>query len=557
MLAAFDQWGITKSLHRFNGMFGFAVWDRRERTLTLARDRFGEKPLYYAIAGKTLLFASELKAFHAHPAFQASLDLNAVALYMRHNCIPAPYSIYSNTYKLPPATTLAISDGNFDSTPRPYWSLHEVIEDASQDRFHGTEQDAIESLDRLLRDAVKIRMYSDVPVGAFLSGGIDSSTIVGLMQAQSNVPIKTFSIGQEENGYNEAAEAAAVARHLCTDHTELYATPAQTLAIIPRLPAMYDEPFADSSQIPTFLVAELARAKVTVSLSGDGGDEIFGGYNRHTWGASLWNQLSQIPRPLRGLGAFGMSALSPQVWDSLFETFKPLLPRVWRQRTPGYKLHKMASVMSSRDVQEMYYRFVSHWSDPQEIVRGASERSTLLTNRNFPSELSAAEQMMYLDSMTYLPDDILVKIDRATMAVSLEGRVPFLDHRITEFAWRLPLSMRIRGREGKWILRQVLYRYVPRELVERPKFGFGVPLGTWLRGPLREWAEELLSEARLVRDQIFNPKPIRRAWLEHLSGRRDLAFHLWDVLLFQAWLEEHQRPSGLRPIYDSAMTSVL
>jgi asparagine synthase (glutamine-hydrolysing) len=541
MLAAFERWGIAESLGHFNGMFAFAVWDRQNRTLTLARDRFGEKPLYYSVAGGTFLFASELKALRAHPQFSGEIDLGAIALYLRHNCIPAPYSIYQHVRKLPPATSLTISSADMARTPQPYWSLGSVAEQGIATPFAGTEQDAIEELEGLLRDAVKIRMYSDVPLGAFLSGGIDSSTVVALMQAQSTIPVKSFSIGMHDSNFNEASEAARVAEHLHTAHTELYVTPREAMDVVPLLPEIYDEPFADSSQIPTYLVSRLAREQVTVSLSGDGGDELFGGYNRHAWGGPLWSKLKGVPRWLRRAGAAGITALSPDAWDSLFASFRPVLPRDWRQRMPGYKLHKLASVAASADVQEMHYRLASHWFAPDAIVPGAVEPPTLLTNGNGAKLPSAAEQMMYLDSVTYLPDDILVKLDRATMAVSLEGRVPLLDHRLAEFAWRLPLSMRVRHWEGKWLLRQVLYRHVPRELVERPKSGFGIPLASWLRGPLRDWAEALLSEDRLRREGFFDPHPVRRCWQEHLSGRRNWEYHLWDVLMFQGWLEQSTR----------------
>jgi asparagine synthase (glutamine-hydrolysing) len=541
MLAAFERWGVLESLRRFNGMFAFALWDRQQRTLTLARDRFGEKPLYYSIAGGTLLFGSELKALRAHPDFSSEIDRGSLALYLRHNCVPAPYSIYSGVRKLPPATVLTLSAADFQGTPQPYWSFSEIAEAGVADPFRGTELEAIEQLDCLLHDAVKIRMYSDVPLGAFLSGGIDSSTIVSLMQSESTIPVKTFSIGSQECAYNEASEASQVAAHLHTEHTELYVTPEQAMEVVPLLPTIYDEPFADSSQIPTFLVSQLARKQVTVSLSGDGGDEIFGGYNRHTWCGPLWRKLKPFPASLRQLGAAGLTTLSPQAWNSLFRTLGPTMPGKWRQRLPGDKMHKLAAAMGSSDAHAMYYQLASHWSAPEEIVRGSHEPFTVLTNGALPRLPTATEQMMYLDSVTYLPDDILVKVDRATMAVSLEGRIPMLDHRVAEFAWRLPLAMRVRQEQGKWILRQVLYRYVPRELVERPKAGFGIPLDSWLRGPLRDWAETLLAEDRLRREGFFDPVPIRRLWQEHLSGKGSWQYHIWDVLMFQAWSDEHRR----------------
>jgi asparagine synthase (glutamine-hydrolysing) len=546
MLAAFERWGVRKSVRSFNGMFAFALWDREERILTLARDPFGEKPLYYSIAGGTLMFASELKALHAHPGFADEINLGSVALYLRHNCIPSPYSIYRNTHKLPPATLLTVSPAHLTCSPEPYWSVREVAEAGAATQSCTSERDAIDALEALLRDAVKIRMHSDVPLGAFLSGGIDSSTVVALMQAQSSSPVKTFSVGFRESDYNEACDAYRVAQHLLTDHTELYITPKQAMEVVPRLPRMYDEPFADSSQIPTFLVSRLARQQVTVSLSGDGGDEMFGGYNRHIWGAPLWSKLSALPLSARRLGAGSIMALSPESWDSLFRKLSPVIPRALRQRVPGYKLHKLALVMGSSNAYEMYYRFSSHWFDPEAVVLGAREPPTLITNGAVANLPTVTEHMMQLDAVTYLPDDILVKLDRATMAVGLEGRVPFLDHRIAELVWRLPLSLRVRGREGKWILRQVLYRYVPRQLIERPKFGFGIPLHSWLRGPLRDWCETLLDEGRLRQEGFFDPRPIIRAWQEHVSGRRNWEYHLWDVLMFQAWLEENRGVSKIK-----------
>jgi asparagine synthase (glutamine-hydrolysing) len=552
MLAAFERWGLPGSLQRFNGMFAFALWDRKDRTLTLARDRFGEKPLYYGILHGRLLFASELKALRAHPNFSADIDLGALALYLQRNCVPAPYSIYRDIKKLPPATFLTLSSDRFDRQPQPYWSLAEIAEQGVQNQFGGSEQEAIESLDTLLRDAVKIRMYADVPLGSFLSGGIDSSTVVALMQAQSSSPVQSFSIGLHESDYNEATDGARVAKHLGTNHSELYATPREALEVVPLLPTMYDEPFADSSQIPTFLVSRLARQHVTVSMSGDGGDEIFGGYNRHTWGGPLWRKIERFPLPLRKLGSASLTALSPETWDSLFRAFHSVLPTSWHQRLPGYKLHKLASVMGSADADEMHDRFASHWASPQELLRSTALPTALSSSHGHGPQLpSPTEQMMYRDAVTYLPDDILVKVDRATMAVSLEGRIPLLDHRVAEFAWRLPLSMKVRGKEGKWILRQVLYRYVPRELVDRPKFGFGIPLDSWLRGPLRDWAESLLDERRLRNEGFFNPVPIRRAWQEHISGKRRWEFHLWDVLMFQAWLEHSRQTRDTREVTET------
>lgn len=546
MLAAFDRWGLDSSLQRFNGMFAFALWDRDRRTLTLVRDRFGEKPLYYAVVHNTLVFGSELKALRAHKDFSPEIDRDALALYLRHSCIPAPYTIYKGVRKLPPGSLLTISRPDAPGLPQPYWSFQEVCHGAISDPFPGGEKDAAEELDRLLRDAVRIRMHSDVPLGAFLSGGIDSSTIVALMQAEGTTRVQTFSIGSHSGAYNEASEAAEVAKHLDTDHTELYVTPDQALNVVPLLAGIYDEPFSDPSQIPTFLVAQLARQHVTVSLSGDGGDEIFGGYNRHTWVGPLSEKFRQFPSAIRKLGAAGISAISPAGWDSLFEAAQPLLPSEWRQRVPGDKLHKMAMLLESPNPQAMYYRLASHWYKPEDVVMGSSEPPTVLTSGDYTGFATPSELMMYLDTVSYLPDDILVKVDRATMAVSLEGRIPFLDHRVAEFAWRLPLLMRVREKEGKWILRQVLYRYVPRELVDRPKAGFGIPLSSWLLGPLRDWAESLLSEDRLRSDGFFNSQPIRQLWQEHTSGKGSWQYHLWDVLMFQAWLETNSTVTTTR-----------
>lgn len=538
MLAAFEKWGVEQSARRFNGMFAFAVWDRYDRSLTLGRDRVGEKPLYYYRASSHFIFGSELKALLAHPCFSGEVDPSAVALFLRHSCIPAPYSIYRNTSKLPPATLLRISARDFESSPLPYWSMREVVDQGVSDPFKGGENEAVEQLDCILRDAVRIRMRSDVPLGAFLSGGIDSSTVVSLMQAQSRERVKTFSIGNHDSELDEAKEASQVARHLGTDHTELYVTSEDAMALIPSLPGIYDEPFADCSQIPTILVSQLAREHVTVSLSGDGGDELFGGYTRHVWADTLGRPLARLPLILKKIGAAAIRKLPPDRWDSIFQLCKPIIPASQRQRMPGYKLHKLASILVSQDVHSLYERLASRWLDPETILSGPA---VCLSANHQPRLRHVAEEMMYLDAVGYLPDDILVKLDRATMAVGLEGRVPLLDPRVAEFAWKLPLHMKIRQRQGKWILRQLLYRYVPRPMVDRPKSGFGIPLATWLRGPLRDWAEALLNENRLRQDGYFNSAPILKIWREHLSGKMNWEYHLWNVLMFQAWLDESRR----------------
>jgi asparagine synthase (glutamine-hydrolysing) len=539
MLAAFERWGIESAARLFNGMFAFAVWDRADRSLTLGRDRFGEKPLYYFRSGNHFIFGSELKALRAHPGFTGELDVSAIPRFLRHSCVPAPYSIYKSTSKLPPATLLTISARDFATKSQSYWSLDEVINRTSKSLF-SDESEAVEELDRLLRDCVRMRMRSDVPLGAFLSGGIDSSTVVSLMQAQSRCPVKTFSIGNHDNELDEAKEASTVSRHLGTEHHELYVTSEEAMAVIPSLSRIYDEPFADPSQIPTVLVSRLARQYVTVSLSGDGGDEIFGGYARHNWGDKLSRSLDHVPRFLRKCVAAGLRTLPPERWDILFRTCRPAIPARWRQRMPGYKIHKLAFVLEIQDTHSLYQKLSSHWLDTTKILPGIPEPAVPLGDHYHNFE-HAAEEMMYLDTLTYLPDDILVKLDRATMAASLEGRVPLLDHRVAEFAWRLPLNMRIRQHQGKWILRQILYRYVPRALVDRPKSGFGIPLATWLRGPLRDWVESLLDENRLRQDGYFSYAPVLKIWREHLSGRANWESHLWDILMFQAWIDENRR----------------
>jgi len=539
VLAAFEQWGIEPALEKLNGMFAFAVWDRQERTLLLARDRFGEKPLYYGWAGKTFLFGSELKSLRRHPLFQDEIDRDAVASYLRFNCIPAPYSIYRDIRKLTAATLLRFRNGEI--TLQPFWSLRSTVERALAEPYRDSAAAAEEELDALLHDAVRLRMHADVPLGAFLSGGVDSSVIAALMQKQSSRPVRTFSIGFHEENYNEAKHAKAVAQHLRTDHTELYVTSREAIDQVSQLPEVYDEPFADSSQIPTLLVSQLARRHVTVSLSGDAGDEVFGGYNRYTWGGRVWKKMKRSPRVLRRMAAAGMTAFGPELWDAGFQRMGPLLPKSWRQRMPGYKIHKLASLLPSQSAMDLYAGMTSHWAGPELAVAGAAVRRPLHMIEDQWLDLPEFErQAIYLDTITYLPNDILVKLDRATMAFGLEGRIPFLDPRVVEFAWRLPLPMKVRPNDGKWILRQVLYRYVPRELIERPKMGFGVPLDSWLRGPMREWADALLDPRRLREDGFFDAEAIDRKWKDHLGGRGAWQFHLWDILMFQLW-REHQR----------------
>lgn len=544
MLAAFEKWGVEDTVKRFIGMFAFALWDRQERLLHLVRDRLGEKPLYYGSMGDVFLFGSELKALRTHSSWRGEIDRNALALYMRYNYIPAPYSIYKGINKLLPGTILTLNTKNLRFIPNPisYWSAQTVAEIGVSNLFCGTDTEAINYLDGLLRESIKHQMVADVPLGAFLSGGIDSSTVVALMQAQSNRPVKTFTIGLNEAGYNEAEHAKAVARHLGTEHTELYISPQEAMDVIPKLPTLYDEPFSDSSQIPTFLVSQMARRHVTVSLSGDAGDELFGGYNRYFLGRKIWNKIRIVPRPFRGLAAKMITSVSPQRLDRVAETFSSIMPGEVRAGRAGDKLHKLAEIIDKESPEALYKELVSHWKTPSSVVLDSHEPTTVISDRSQWADLDDFTlKMMYLDTMTYLQDDILVKVDRAAMGVSLETRVPFLDHRVVEFAWQLPLSMKIRDGQGKWILRQVLHKYVPKEMIERPKMGFGVPIDTWLRGPLRDWAEDLLNENRLRQEGFFEPSPIREKWAEHLSGKRNWQYHLWDVLMFQTWLYENSK----------------
>lgn len=516
LVEAIDCWGVAEAVQRSNGMFAIAVWDSKHRRLTLVRDRIGIKPLYYGWAGGVFLFASELKALRVHPAFRADIDRNAIAMLLQHCYIPAPHSIYQGIKKLLPGTTLEIGlESAADSaSPVPFWEMEHVVRQGSQQPLQGSQQDATNELEKLLRDSIRLRMEADVPLGAFLSGGIDSSLVVALMQSQASQPVRTFSIGFHEDAYNEAEYASAVAKHLGTEHTEHYVTSQEAIEVIPALPDMYDEPFADSSQIPTYLVSKITKQHVTVSLSGDGGDELFGGYNRYAHTARIWNKVSKLPLGLRSIAT------------SLLQISMP-----WR----GADLRRL---LNTPDAQALYAWLNTHWKEPEQIVLGS--QSPFSFHNDFGKwniRSNFIEQMMHLDSITYLPDDILTKVDRASMAVSLEARVPLLDHRVVEFAWSLPLNVKVRDGQTKYPLRQVLRRYVPDELFERPKVGFGVPINEWLRGPLRAWAEDLLSDERLQRDGFFEPKTIRDKWQKHLDGDQDWHYYLWDILMFQAWHE--------------------
>lgn len=539
MLAAIEHWGVEGALSRLNGMFAFALWDREQRVLYLARDRMGEKPLYYGVQGGVLLFGSELNALRAHPTCRGDIDRDALALFLRHNYVPAPRSIWQGISKLPPAHYLRIDSSLNVGVPVSYWDLQEIAQGG--DAMPMADDAAlVDQLEVLLKDAVGRRMEADVPLGAFLSGGVDSSTVVALMQVQSARPVRTFSIGFAEKDYDESNHAKAVAAHLGTDHTELFVTADDALQTIPKLPAIWDEPFSDSSQIPTYLLSGLTRQHVTVSLSGDGGDELFGGYNRYLLAMKLWQPMAMLPVGMRHRIARLLTA--PQTATGVRAAMH-VLPRKYRHKAIADRLPKIAQLLDACSPEALYLSLVSHWQRPEDVVIGAAEPLTLL-NGGAAAFSDFRQKMMYLDARTYLPDDILVKVDRASMAVSLEARVPMLDHRLVEFAWRMPLSAKIRRGTGKWALRQVLYRHVPRSLIDRPKMGFGVPIDSWLKGPLRDWAEALLDERRLREDGFFNPAIIRRKWDEYQYSGRRWHYHLWDILMFQAWHDAQAQDVG-------------
>jgi asparagine synthase (glutamine-hydrolysing) len=526
IIEAIAEWGVRETVERLIGMFVFAVWDRKDRRLSLVRDRLGIKPLYWGRQNGRVVFASELKAFEGLPGWRPELNCDALVSYLRLAYVPSPHSIYRGIEKLTPGHGATIeADGRSEAWA--YWSLDDVAQRGKNTPLDVSDEEAANALEALLGDAVKRRLVSDVPLGAFLSGGIDSSTVAAMMRTKSNAAVRTYSIGFNEKGYDEAPHAKSVARHLGTEHTELYVSPREAQDVIPELPAIYDEPFADSSQVPTYLLSKLTRQHVTVALSGDGGDELFAGYTRHRFAHAL----ARLPEGLgRGL-ACGLSLAGPSLWDRLFS----VLPARRRPSLAGDKMLKAASMLREGG-KGAYRSLVSAWDRPERIVSQGRESQGPIFDPSVPKALpDALDRMQYLDTVTYLPDDILTKVDRASMAVALEVRVPILDHRVVEFSWRLPQRFKLRRGKGKWLLRQVLYRHVPKQLVERPKSGFAIPIASWLRGPLRPWAGELLSEKRLAAGGLLDPAPIVARWREHLDGRRNCHASLWTVLMFQAW----------------------
>lgn len=537
LVEACARWGVEPTIRRLVGMFAFALWDREKRCLVLARDRLGIKPLYWTKCGGTILFASELKGLAAYPGFQADVCRDSLAAFMRFGYVPAPNSIYRGVFKLEPGCLLRLLPGTEPEISR-YWDLRAIALAGVTNPLELRDDEAVEALGNLLGDAVQKRLVSDVPVGAFLSGGLDSSTVVALMRREGATPTKTFTIGFHSREYNEAEHAKAVARHLETEHTELYLTEGDALQVIPDLPHFYDEPFADSSQIPTSLVSRLARGTVTVALSGDGGDELFGGYNRHALGTHVGQNLLNLPGSLRRAASTTLGAVPVGAWRLAESVAMACLPDRVRARHIGDKVQKLARILAVDDPEQAYWQLAGLWTEGQPALGCSAERTDFaFDGRPWPSFGTFAEQMMLRDAEIYLPDDILTKVDRASMAVGLELRVPFLDHRVVEFAWRLPVHMKIRNGRGKWLVRQLLASHVPLKLTERPKAGFAVPIHRWLRTELRDWAENLLSESRLRRDGLLDPAPIRAAWAAHLSGRRDEQHRLWAALMFQAWHE--------------------
>jgi asparagine synthase (glutamine-hydrolysing) len=540
MLAGFERWGIFTALRRFVGMFAFAVWDHDERKLYLCRDRFGEKPLYFGWMGSTLLFGSDLAALRQHPDCTCDIDRDVLAKYFRYGYVPSPGSIYSNISKVDPGSSVVLSRNGQDRSTHTfhYWKARDMVECGLRSPFEGSDEDATDALETAIRRGVDQEMVSDVPLGAFLSGGLDSSTIVAIMQSLSVRPVRTFTIGFKESTYDESGYASKVAAQLGTDHFELLLSPAEAMAVIHKLPWLYSEPFADPSQIPTFLVAEFARRHVTVALSGDGADELLGGYDRYYWGERVWTRLSRLPQSARSFLAAGLSAISPNSWDRVNQIVSKVIPDRYQVVGAGEKCHKLAAMLTARSRDSLYTDLISICHHSEDVVLPSSETVVGLPENSIDSRnMGFMAAAMFQDTVSYLPDDILVKVDRAAMGVSLETRAPFLDHRIAELCWRMPRHLKIRNSERKWLLRRVIQRYLPQYNDNRPKMGFAIPLADWLRGPLRPWAEDLLSSDRLKKGGYLNVGYIRNRWAQHLSGHHDAHRFLWSVLMFQGWLE--------------------
>lgn len=545
LLEAINFFGVEQTLSKIEGMFAFGLWDQKMNRLFLARDRLGEKPLYYGWQGvgdnKVFIFGSELKALKVHPEFRGNINRDAISLQLRHNCIPAPYSIYKDIYKLQPGHFLELKESDLkkkiSTKSKNYWSLSEIAISGNNSQFNQCEEEIEKNLEKNLQLSVKKQMISDVPLGAFLSGGVDSTLIVALMQSQAAHPVNTFTIGFDQDDFSEARYAKKIARHLGTNHRELNVTPNQVIETIPKIPSIYDEPFSDSSQIPTFLISQFANQNVKVALSGDGGDELFCGYNRYMMSTTFSNLQNYTPLILRKILAGTINSISPRNWNRISK----VLPGLNKHLNFGEKIHKFANVLKTKSLQDYYYTLCSHWQNPDKVLIDVDEPKTTL--KKLISELDGLniqQQMMVMDSITYLSDDILVKLDRAAMASSLETRAPFLDHKLIEHVWKIPHSLKIKNGKGKFILRQILDRYVPNALTERPKMGFGIPLAEWLRGPLKDWAENLLDEKILRHEGYFNSELIKNKWKEHLTGKKNWQYDLWDVLMFQAWINENK-----------------
>jgi len=524
ILAAVSRWGLEKAVKKMVGMFAFALWDEQERTVSLVRDRLGVKPLFYGKVGNDLVFGSELKAIRKYSGFDSIIDRNALSLYFRHNYIPAPYSVYQGIKKMEPGTIVTFDDSCELVRTSTFWSAKDVWMEGVESPFSASADEVADELEKLLSKAISGRMLSDVPLGAFLSGGIDSSIVAAIMQAQSSQPIRTFSIGFHNAKYNEAEHAKAVATYLGTNHTELYVTPSDLLDVVPSIPALWDEPFGDSSQIPTYILSKLTRKHVTVALSGDGGDELFSGYQRY-FSMDKWEIISKIPKSVRSVAGSGVRRLPSNSFDFLGGL--------------GPKIRWRLDILGMSQFSEFYRYFMSHFKHPNEFVLGSKEPATHLTRDENNITDDRFSQMAFWDIIGYLPDDILTKVDRASMGAGLEARVPLLDHNVVEFAAKIPTSMKVHGVRGKIPLRNVLSRYVPDSLIDRPKMGFGVPIGQWMREDLREWCEDLLSPAALRKQGYIDEKFVGKIWKSYVGGNDAWQYYLWDILMFQSWLEEY------------------